>query len=95
MHRLLAFVALTLLLAYAPIGDAFAGSRTGHESRSKSSRVQSGSGHGTLSRHHALGVDGGKGSYYSQLLRDKSEWRQARRRGGAPAPVPSATGGDG
>src|SRR5229473_6583938 len=77
-------VALTLLLVYAPIGDAFAGSRTGHESRSKSSSVQLGSGHSTASRHHALGVDG-KGTYYSQLLRDKSEWRQARRRGSTPS----------
>src|SRR3984893_29020 len=41
MHRLLAFVALVLLIAYAPIGDAFAGTRTGHKNTSKARAVHS------------------------------------------------------
>ena len=89
MHRLLAFVALVLLIAYAPIGDAFAGTRTEHKNTSKARAVHSPSRHGTSSRYHALGADDGKGTYYSQLKRDKSEWRQARRHGSTPAPVAS------
>jgi hypothetical protein len=83
MHRLLAFVALTLTIASAPIGDASADSRAGHKSTSKARAVQSHSGHGTSSRYHARATDGDNGTYHSQLLRDKSEWRQARRRANA------------
>jgi hypothetical protein len=92
MHRLLAFVALTLTIASAPIGDASADSRAGHKTTSKARAVQSHSGHGTSSRHHAVeGADDGKGTYYSQVKRDRSDWRQARRRASASAPVPVAT----
>lgn len=92
MHRLLASVALMLLIASTSIGDAFAGSRKGHESTSKARAAQSHSGHGTSSPYHAIGgADDGKGTYYSQLKRDRSDWRQARRRASASAPVPAAT----
>jgi hypothetical protein len=95
MHRLLAFVALVLLIASAPIGDASADTRTGHKSTSKAIAVHSLSGHGTSPRYHALGAGDGKGAYYSQLKRDKSEWRQARRRGSMPASVAWATNREG
>ena len=91
MHRLLAFVVLALLIAHALIGDAFAGSRKGHDSTSKSGSAHSGLGHNSSSPYYARAADSGKGTYHSQLLRDKSEWRQARRRGGTPASVPPAT----
>jgi hypothetical protein len=92
MHRLLAFVALTLLIASAPIGDASAGSRKGHESTSKSTSVHSVSDHGPSSRYHARATDDDKGTYYSQVKRDKSEWRQARRRASASAPRQAGAG---
>ena len=80
MHHLFASVTLALLIACAPIGDASADSRAGHKTTSKARAVQSRSGHGTSSRYHAVeGADDGKGTYYSQVKRDRSEWRQARR----------------
>jgi len=91
MHHLFASVTLALLIACAPIGDASADSRAGHKTTSKASAVQSHSGHGTSSRYHAARGDDGKGTYYSQLKHDRTDWRQARRRASASAPVPAAT----
>jgi hypothetical protein len=91
MSRRLAFLALPILLAYAPIDGALAGDR----SNSQSSSVQPRSGHVTSSRHHTRATDRDKGTYRSQLLRNKSEWRQAQHRGNKPAPVRSATDRDG
>jgi hypothetical protein len=92
MHRLFASVTLALLIACAPIGDASADSLAGNKSTSKARAVQSHSGHGTSSRYHAAGgADDGQGTYYSQLKRDRTDWRQARRRASASAPVPAAT----
>jgi len=90
MYRRLIFLALPLLLAYAPIDAALAG----HRSNGQSRNVQQRSGHATSSRHHAHEADHEKGTYRSQLLRNKTEWRQAQHRGN-PAPVRSATDRDG
>jgi hypothetical protein len=87
MHRLFASVGLTLLLVYAPTGDAFAGTGTGHQSKSRSMSAHSGSHRSTLSHHRARGANGSQGTYYSQLLRGKSEWHQAQRRGSKPGSV--------
>ena len=92
MYRRLAFLVLPLLLAYAPIDDALAG----HRSNSQPRNVQPRSGHPTSSRHYAAHeADRDMGTYRSQLLRNKTEWRQAQHRGNNPAPVRSATDGDG
>jgi hypothetical protein len=76
MYRRLAFLTLTLLFAYAPIGDALAG----RQSNSQCKNIQQRSGHAASSRHHARGADRDRGSYRSQVLRNKSEWRQAQHR---------------
>jgi hypothetical protein len=76
MYRRLAFLSLPLLLAYAPIDDALAARQSNGQSRN----IQQRSGHATSSRHHARGADRDGGSYRSQLLRNKSEWRQAQHR---------------
>jgi hypothetical protein len=89
MYRRLAFLVLPLLLAYAPIDDALAG----HRSNSQPRNVQPRSGHPTWSRHYAHEADRDTGTYRSQL--NKTEWRQAQHRGNNPAPVRSATDGDG
>jgi hypothetical protein len=94
MHRILAVVTLALLIACVSIGDASADTRAGHKSTSnnKARAVQSHSLHGTSSRYHAIrGADDGKGTYYTQVKRDRSDWHQARRRASASAPVPAAT----
>jgi hypothetical protein len=87
MYRRLAFLALPLLLAHAPIDDALAG----HGNSSQSRSAYSGPRHAISSRHHARGVDGTEGTYHSQRLRAKSEWRQAQHRRNTPAPVQTAT----
>jgi len=81
MYRRFAFLALPLLLAYARIDDALAGHGSAY----------SGPRHAISSRHHGRGPDGSTGTYRSQLLRAKSEWRQAQHRGNNPAPVRTAT----
>jgi hypothetical protein len=77
IYRRLAFLVLPLLLAYAPIDDALAG----HRSNSQPRNVPPRSGHATSLRHHAHAADRDKGTYRSQLLRNKTEWRQAQHRG--------------
>ena len=91
MYPRLAVLSLILLLAYAPIDNALAG----HQSNSQSRSVQLRSGHATSSRHHARGADRDKGTYRSELLRNKSEWRQTQHRRNDPAPVRLAIDGDG
>jgi hypothetical protein len=91
MYPRLAVLSLILLLAYAPIADALAG----HQSNSQSRNVQPRSGHATSLWHHVRGADRDKGTYRSELLRNKSEWRQAQHRGNNPAPVRVATDRDG
>jgi hypothetical protein len=87
MHRLIACLALPVLLGYAPIGDAVAGTGTGHEASNHHRSVQSGSSHAASSPRHARGPEHGKGTYRSQLLHAKSEWRQARHSGNKPAAI--------
>ena len=91
MYRRLAILSLITLLAYAPIDDALAGHRSSRQSRS----VQPLLGYATSSGYHARGADRDKGTYHSELLRNKSEWRQAHHRGSNPASVRLATDGDG
>jgi hypothetical protein len=92
MHRILAVVTLALLIACVSMGDASADTRAGHKSTSKARAVQSHSVHGTSARYHAIrGADDGKGTYYTQVKRDRSDWHQARRRASVSAPVPAAT----
>jgi len=80
MYRRLAVLVLPLLLAYAPVGTALAG----HGSISKSRSVPSGPRHAVSPRHHTLDPDGSSGTYHSQRLQAKSEWRQARHHGSTP-----------
>jgi hypothetical protein len=95
MYRFLALVTIMLLVPFASIGDAFAGTPTGHESRSKPRSARSVPAYSISSRYHAQGTDADKGTYRPQLRRAKSEWRQAQRRG-TPVPVyPSASVRDG
>jgi hypothetical protein len=80
MYRRFAFLALPLLLTYAPIDDALAGHRSSSQSRS----AHSGPRHAISPRHHTLGPDNSNETYGSQRLRAKSEWRQAQHRGNTP-----------
>lgn len=87
MYRRFAFLALPLLLAYAPIDDALAG----HGSSSQSKRAHSSPRHAISPRHHVLGPDGSNGTYRSQRKQAKSEWRQAQHGGNSSAPVRAVT----
>jgi hypothetical protein len=85
MYRLLACLALALLLGYASIGNATAGAGTVHEASNHYRNGQPGSSHTASSRRHARGPDHNKGTYRSQLRDARSEWRQARYSGNKPA----------
>jgi hypothetical protein len=85
MYRLLACLALPLLLGYASIGDAIAGAGTAHEASNHYGSGQPGSSRAASSRRHTRGPDHSKGTYRSQLRDAKSEWRQARHSGNKPA----------
>jgi len=74
MYCRLALLALPLLLAYAPFDHALAGPRSSSQPRS----AHSGPRHVTSPRHHFRLADRSNGTYGSQLLHSKSEWRQAR-----------------
>ena len=82
MYHRLVFLALPLLV-YASIDNALAG----HGSRSQSRSVHSDTRHATLSHHRARGADSTNGTYRSELLHSKSEWRQAQRVGNEPSSV--------
>ena len=77
MYRRFAFLALLVLLAYAPIDAALAGDGSGSKSRS----AHSGPRHAISPRHHAQGPDGSNGTYHSLRRQAKSEWRQAQHGG--------------
>ena len=76
MYRRFVFVALAVLLAYAPIDHALAGHGTGSHSRAAHASPRQ----AISPRHHALGSDGSNESYRSLRLQAKSEWRQALHR---------------
>ena len=84
MYRRFAFLALSVLLAYAPV-DALAGQGSGSQSKNLRSH------HAISPRHHAVGSDNSCESYRSQRLRAKSEWRQALHRGNTSAAFQMAT----
>ena len=87
MYRRFGFVALAVLLAYAPIDNALAGHGSGNHSRVAHASPR----HAVSPRHHSLGSDGSNENYRSQRLRAKSEWRQALHRGNTSAPFQTAT----
>ena len=82
MYHRLVFLALPLLM-YASIDHALAG----HGSRSDSRSVHSNTRHATSSHQRARGAESINGTYRSELLHSKSEWRQAQRVGNAPSSV--------
>ena len=86
MYRRFVFLALGVLLAYAPIDNALAGHKSGSHSRTAHSSPR----HVISPRRHALGSDNSNESYRSQRLRAKSEWRQALHRGNASVPFQTA-----
>jgi len=86
MYRRFVFLALSVLLAYAPV-DALAGQGSGSQSKNADLRSH----HAISPRHHAVGSDDSRGSYRSQRLRAKSEWRQALHRGNTSAAFQMAT----
>ena len=83
MYRRFVLLALSILLAYAPV-DALAGQGSGTQSKNAHLRP-----HHAIS--HAVGSDNNRESYRSQRLRAKSEWRQALHRGNTSAPFQTAT----
>jgi len=91
MFRRFAFIALPLLLAYAPIGDALAG----HANSNQSRRAHLNPRHAISQRHHALGHDGSNETYRLLRRQAKSEWRQAQHGGNNAAPVRTAVRVDG
>ena len=80
------FLFVLSLLAYAPIDDALAG----HGSSSQSGNAHSVPRHATSLHHGARGADISNGTYHSELLHSRSEWRQAQRGGTGPSPVQTA-----
>ena len=84
MYRRFVFLALSVLLAYAPI-DALAGQGSGSQSQNAHLRP-----HHAISHHHVLGSDDSRESYRSQRLRAKSEWRQALHRENTSVPFRTA-----
>ena len=64
MYRRFVFLALSVLLAYAPI-DALAGQGSGSQSQNAHLRPH----HAISPRHHARGSDDSRESYRSQRLR--------------------------
>ena len=90
MYRRFAFLALPLLLAYAPIDDVLAGDGNS----GKSTSAHPGPRHAISPRHHATGHNGNNGVYYSLRQQAKSDWRQARHGGNHSAPVRTG-GGEG
>ena len=84
MNGRLVFIVL-VLLACAPIDDALAG----HGS-SQSGNVHSVPRHATSLHHGARGADISNGTYHSELLHSRSEWRQVQRGRTGPSPVQTA-----
>jgi hypothetical protein len=68
--------AVSMLLLYSPINAAFADAGTGHKSSSQLKAVQSRSGHTMPPRHHVRESNRGNGTYRSELLGSKSEWKR-------------------
>ena len=87
MYLRFVFIALAVLLAYAPIDNALAGHASGTQSRTAHSSAR----HTISLSHHALGSDSSNESYRSQLLHAKTEWRQALHRGNSSARFQTAT----
>jgi hypothetical protein len=87
MYRRFAFLALALLLAYAPIDNALAGHGSSNECRSAHSSPR----RAISPRHHFLGPDGRNATYRSLRRQAKSEWRQAQHGGNNSAQVRTAT----
>jgi hypothetical protein len=85
MYRRFVFLALSVLLAYAPI-DALAGQGSGSQSQNAHLRPH----HAISPRHHATSSDDSRESYRSQRLRAKSEWRQALHRENTSVPFRTA-----
>ena len=73
------------LLAYTPIEDALAG----HRGSSQSGKTHSVPRHAT-SLHHGARADSSNGTYRSELLRSRSEWRQTQRGRTGPSPIRTA-----
>ena len=82
MYRRFVFLALSVLLADAPI-DALAGQGSGSQSQLRPH-------HAISPRHHATSSDDSREGYRSQRLRAKSEWRQALHRENTSVPFRTA-----
>jgi hypothetical protein len=68
--------AVSMLVLYSPIDGAFADAGTGYRSSSQFKVVQSRPGHTIPPRHHAREPHRSSGTYRSQLLASKSDWKR-------------------
>ena len=68
--------AVSILLLYSPTDAVFADASTGHRSSSQFKAVQSRPGHTIPPRHHAREPNRSSGTYQSELLGSKSEWKR-------------------
>jgi hypothetical protein len=68
--------AVSMLLLYSPIDAVAADAGTGHRSTSQFKAVQSRPGHTIPPRHHAREPNRSSGTYQSELLGSKSEWKR-------------------
>jgi hypothetical protein len=68
--------AVSMLLLYSPINAAFADAATGHRGSSQFKAVQSRPGHAIPTRRHTREPNRGSGTYRSELLGSKSEWKR-------------------
>jgi hypothetical protein len=68
--------AVSMLLLYSAINAAFADAGTGHRNISQFKAVQSRPGHTIPVRHHAREPNRASGTYRSELLGSKSEWKR-------------------
>jgi len=65
-----------MLLLYSPINAAFADAGTGHRSSSQLKAKQPGPSHTIPPRHHTREPNRSSGTYRSELLGSKSEWKR-------------------
>jgi hypothetical protein len=68
--------AVSMSLLYWPINAAFADAGTGHRRSSQFKAVQSRPGHTIPARHHTREPNRASGTYRSELLGSKSEWKR-------------------
>jgi hypothetical protein len=76
-YRLFHAFTVSILLLYSPTNAAFADAGSGHRSSSQFKAVQSRPRHTISPRHHAREPNRSSGSYRSELLGSKSEWKRS------------------